>query len=162
MSICICKDTQKNIINKLLDIFTNEIAIQIEKSIETYTIQYISDNSVPDFLVQPIYNNKANDILSVVLTIESIINNINNNTIDISNIAFMCPDELNPQKFEKILQKLETEKINEKPKIGSTAFTCAKCKSKNSSIAQKQTRAGDEPPTTIVTCNVCSHVFKIS
>ena len=74
----------------------------------------------------------------------------------------MTPDELNPSKFEKIIQKLATEKISEKQLIGSTAFTCSKCKNKNTSITQKQTRSGDEPPTTIITCNICSNVFKIS
>ena len=160
--MALCKSTQTDIINKLNTVYSIEIAKIIENSIELYTIQYTIDNSVPEFLIQPIYNNKCTDILSVILNVSSIINNIKNNAFDLKNIAFMTPDELNPKKFEKIIQKLATEKISEKQQIGSTAFTCSKCKNKNCSITQKQTRAGDEPPTTIVTCNVCSNVFKIS
>ena len=162
MSSSLCKETQKNIINKLITIYSIEIAKIIENSIELYTIQYIIDNSVPEFLIQPIYNNKCTDILSIILTVESTINNIKNNTFDVKSIAYMTPDELNPTKFEKIIQKLETEKVGEKQLIGSTAFTCSKCKSKNCSITQKQTRSADEPPTTIITCNVCSNVFRLS
>ena len=138
-----------------------EIAIEIEKSIEEYTNLYIEDYNIPHFLVQPIYDNKSNDILIVILNVESVIDAIKNNNINISKIAFMLPDELNPKKFEKIIEKLETEKINEKPQKGSSAFTCSKCKNKNCTITQKQTRSGDEPPTTIITCNICSYVFRI-
>jgi transcription elongation factor S-II len=47
-------------------------------------------------------------------------------------------------------------------KNGSTAFECKKCKKKNSEITQKQTRAGDEPPTTFITCLECGNSFKIN
>ena len=39
-------------------------------------------------------------------------------------------------------------------------FKCPKCKNRESWVEQKQTRAGDEPMTTFVTCVKCKHVQK--
>lgn len=74
----------------------------------------------------------------------------------------MKPEELNPEKYEEIIKKREMEEYKKNNKIGSTVFTCPKCKKANCQITQKQTRSGDEPPTIYIICNECNHVKKIT
>jgi DNA-directed RNA polymerase subunit M/transcription elongation factor TFIIS len=45
-------------------------------------------------------------------------------------------------------------------KIGSSVFTCSKCKKSKWYVSQKQTRVGDEPPTTFIEYLECLYVFK--
>jgi len=40
------------------------------------------------------------------------------------------------------------------------AYTCNKCKSSKTSYFQLQIRGADEPMTTFITCNSCSHQWK--
>ena len=54
------------------------------------------------------------------------------------------------------------EEYKKNNKVGSSAFTCTKCKKSKCSVSQKQTRAGDEPPTTFVSCLECGHTFKFN
>ena len=49
------------------------------------------------------------------------------------------------------------EEYKKNNKVGSTAYTCSKCKKKNTLVTQKQTRAGDEPPTIFVECLECGN-----
>jgi DNA-directed RNA polymerase subunit M/transcription elongation factor TFIIS len=116
------------------------------------------------YLLEQIYNDKANDILCQIFNKKSnyLLTSINNNDnkIKIENIAFMNPEELDPEKYKSIVakRKIVEESIN--AVVGTTAFTCKKCKKSNCSVTQKQTRAADEPPTTFVKCLECGHSFK--
>lgn len=57
--------------------------------------------------------------------------------------------------------KSEIEKLRTTIKIKSEGiFTCPKCKSKNTSYQEVQTRAGDEAATIFVNCNECSYSFR--
>lgn len=49
-------------------------------------------------------------------------------------------------------------------KTGGTAtdlFQCGKCKKKNCTYNQVQTRSADEPMTTFVLCNECGNRWKV-
>ena len=63
--------------------------------------------------------------------------------------------------FQTLIDKL-IEEYKKNNKAGSSAFTCVKCKKSRCEVSQKQTRAGDEPPTTFVTCLECGHTFKFN
>lgn len=41
-------------------------------------------------------------------------------------------------------------------------FTCGKCKKKNCTYTQVQTRSSDEPMTTFVVCNECGNRWKVA
>ena len=74
----------------------------------------------------------------------------------------MKPEELNPDKYENIIKKREMEEYKKKNTSGTSVFVCSKCKKSNCQVSQKQTRAGDEPPTTFVTCLECGYTFKFN
>ncbi len=45
-------------------------------------------------------------------------------------------------------------------KCKTDIFKCGKCKQKECSFYQKQTRSSDEPMTTFITCDLCGHEWR--
>ncbi len=134
---------------------------KIEESIYNYSVEYANTNNTP-FLLENIYDTKQIEILSLLETSNYILTLIKNDTFDILKIAYMKPEELNPDAYETIIKKTQLEEYKKNEKIGTNIFTCSKCKKANCTVVQKQTRAGDEPPTTFVTCLECGNVFRFN
>lgn len=147
--------------NKYISLTNDENGTNIELSIYNFTINYIEENEVMLSHIQNIYDEKNNEIYNYLIndTSQFLINALKNNKINSLEIAFLSPDELNPQKYEKIITS-KNNKIKIETEVGSTAFTCSKCKVAKCKVTQKQTRAGDEAPTTFVKCLECGHSFK--
>ena len=74
----------------------------------------------------------------------------------------MSPDELNPDKYDKINRKKELEEYKKNNQATSSVFECRKCKNRKCQVVQRQTRAADEPATTIVTCMECGYEFSFN
>ena len=139
-------DREKNIekINKLLK---KNIAQKIEESIYLFAIDYTKETEMP-FLLDSIYVDKFNFLINA-LELEK---------IDPSKIANMRPDELNPDKYKKIIQKKELEDYKKKNIITSSAYKCPKCGERKITVTERQTRAADEPTTIYKECNVCGYI----
>lgn len=137
------------------------IAENIELSIFNFSTEYAETNETP-YLIQSIYDSKSEEIICQLNDIDSqhLINGLKKKTIDSKKVAFMKPEEINPEKYENFIKKREMEEHKKLNTVGSSVFTCSKCKKANCTVSQKQTRAGDEPPTTFVKCNECGHTFK--
>jgi DNA-directed RNA polymerase subunit M/transcription elongation factor TFIIS len=134
---------------------------KIEQSIYDFTIDYIESNNA-SYISEQIYENKANEIIKLLeneLTYVHILKLIQNKIVAPENLAFLKDQELYPQKYDLILKTKEIQNTKSNKK-GSTVFECSKCKQRNSDISQKQMRAGDEPPTTIITCLNCGNTIK--
>lgn len=152
--------TVKNLNNFFLKSKKKNIGKEIEESIFNFSNDYANTNETP-YLLQSIYDNKVEEILSLLeKNSEYLIKALINNTINPEKLAFLKPEELNPDKYEKIIKKRELVEYKKNNSASSDAFTCAKCKKSKCRVEQKQTRAGDEPPTTFVTCLECNHTFK--
>ena len=154
--------TRKEFVTSFSKLINKKIGAIIEESVFNFSNDYVERNESP-FLIQSIYENKADEILCYLS--ENGKNNIlikmmKENKIEPIKIAFLSPDELNPERYEKIIKKKELEEYKKNKKSGTSAFKCSKCKSSNCDVETKQTRAGDEPMTTFVTCLECGHVFK--
>jgi DNA-directed RNA polymerase subunit M/transcription elongation factor TFIIS len=158
-------DSRNENIKKLTKIFKDKTQLvkDIENSIYKFSKDYAETNDTP-FLIQSIYDSKSEEILSLLLNCENtyLVNSLNENKIDAKKIAFMKPEELNPEKYESIIKKREMEEYKKNNASGTSAFTCSKCKKARCKVSQKQTRAGDEPPTTFVSCLECGHTFKFN
>jgi len=156
-----CKKNVVSILSKVLD---TKKAEEIEQSIFKFSKEYAETNDIPTFLFQSVYETKSNDIINEITNKQSdyLLKAIKNKTIKLSEIAYLKPEELNPDKYENIIKKKEMEEYKKENKVGSSVFTCSKCKKSKCSVSQKQTRAGDEPPTTFVECLECGHVFKFN
>jgi DNA-directed RNA polymerase subunit M/transcription elongation factor TFIIS len=153
----ISNDKRLDTINKLKKYIDEKFVDIIEKSILDFSNDYAYVNNTP-FLIESIYDTKLEEIISSLSKYPDLIKNIE----DAKNIAYMKPEELNPDNYEKILKKKEIEEYKKNNIKSSSAFKCSKCKKSKCSVTQKQTRAGDEPATTFVTCLECGHQFSFN
>jgi transcription elongation factor S-II len=155
--------TRNDITKKISKIIGDKIAKDIETSIYDFSKEYAETNDTP-YLVQNIYDTKSDEILCLLSSKETefLIKALKEKKIDAKKIAFMKPEELNPEKYENIIKKREMEEYKKNNLSGSSIFTCAKCKKARCDVKTRQTRAGDEPPTTFVTCLECGHTFKFN
>jgi DNA-directed RNA polymerase subunit M/transcription elongation factor TFIIS len=153
------KNVRNNVIKQLTKYVDNTIATNIELSIYNFSNEYAEINQIL-FLLEQIYNDKFEEILSFLSNQDKKKLKKLFDKIDSTKIAFMKPEELNPDKYEKILKKREMEEYKKNACSGSSIFTCVKCKKSKCQVSQRQTRSGDEPPTTFVKCLECGHTFK--
>ncbi|TRY84033.1 hypothetical protein DNTS_013569 [Danionella cerebrum] len=86
--------------------------------------------------------------------------------ISAERIASMTAEEMASPELKEIRKALTKESIREHQlsKVGGTEtdmFICGKCKGKNCTYTQVQTRSADEPMTTFVLCNECGNRWKV-
>lgn len=80
-------------------------------------------------------------------------------------IAVMTSEEMASDELKEIRKAMTKEAIREHQmaRTGGTQtdlFTCNKCRKKNCTYTQVQTRSSDEPMTTYVVCNECGNRWK--
>lgn len=151
------KSKSNDTVKKLLTFVSKDIAEQIEKGIYDFSDNYANVNETP-FLLESIYDTKLDEVL------ESICNNpeLKIKLDDAYKFAFLEPEKMNPNKYDKVLKKKEIEDFKKSDIKSSNVFTCSKCKKSKCQVTQKQIRAGDEPATTFVTCLECGNTFSFN
>jgi len=152
-------DRQNNVI-KISKLLKKDIAEKIEESIFSFAIKY-TENVEIDFLLDSIYSDKFTEVYNLLVNKKSkfLINALELKKIDPTRIAYMRPDELNPEKYEKIIQKKEIEDLKKKNLPTSNTYKCLKCGEEKSHVTQKQTRSADEPATVFIECTVCGNII---
>jgi DNA-directed RNA polymerase subunit M/transcription elongation factor TFIIS len=150
-------DREDNI-KKLSAIIDKKIATKIEESVYLFAVNYSEEIELP-ILVDSIYSDKFIEIFNLLINKKShfLIDALEKEKIDVSKIAYMRPDELNPDKYETILKKKEIEDFKEKNQATTNSFKCPKCKERKANIVQKQTRSADEPASLYIECKVCGY-----
>jgi transcription elongation factor S-II len=97
--------------------------------------------------------------------------NVDNKTIDVVQIASMTREQLdfgksriqvNQRQDQDIFHDKYGPEFEKQKKQHEGVFVCGRCKSKNTSYTQAQTRSADEGITTMVTCGDCNYRFKFS
>ena len=152
------KQIRDNYRKKLEQLVKTTIASKIENGIFKFTVEYATKEDTP-YLCEEIYKTKVLEILDLLKN-NTLVKNIEEEKIDPSKIAYMKPETLDPEKFKALLDSREKEKKKNET-VGTTVFKCSKCKKSRSKVSQKQTRAADEPPTTIIECLECGYTFRI-
>ena len=151
---------RNDIIKKInIIINNNNISNEIEKSIYNFSNEYLELNNSPAFLLDKIYNDKADDIINILNNNKNIKTLINKEIISPEKIAYMRNEDLLPDKYKHILDKQNLQKKDISTK--KSAFKCKKCTSDEVDISQVQIRSGDEPPSTFISCKKCGHKYKI-
>lgn len=95
----------------------------------------------------------------------SLKSNFLNGAITAAKLAKMTPEEMASDEMKKIREKFVKEAIND-AQLATVQGTktdllkCGKCKNRNCTYNQIQTRSADEPMTTFVLCNVCGNRWK--
>jgi len=162
----------KKTINKNDTLILNEL----ERGIYNWTIREADKNGFmclwDDRQFNRIYTRKA---ISIYQNLNSdnkkLINFVtnttvtSNNEINAYNISFMTPNELCPEKYTEIINKLkEKEKVifEKRVTVGSKQFKCSKCGERDVAVTTAQTRSGDEGITLFLTCNNCGKQWRMS
>lgn len=143
---------------------------KIEKSIFNKTIKDSREKFIerrwdnPEF--RKVYKTNFIYIISNIKTNKNatfVLNKIKYNQWEPDKIIFMKPQELYPDMWEELIlknkKKLEALSKDNNAK-GTDMFKCGKCKERNCTYFQMQTRSADEPMTTFVTCLNCKNRWK--
>ena len=154
------RDNIRKKIHGLLDINETD-ASNLEKGIFNYAIKEATIKKIvkkwenPHFVslykdrLRSIYMNLKNDHFRKM---------IENNEIEIKQVAFMTHHEFNPERWRKMIEKKmkkDASKLNDNIQASTDMYTCKKCKSKRCTYYEMQTRSADEPETIFVTCLDC-------
>ena len=150
-------------------LFSNEMKINLEKGIFNYTIQeairrkiirkwknrYFLQIYLDKF--RTIYNNLKSDN---IVQNEYLLEKVKNGEIKPKNLAFMSHQEMFPEKWKEMIEKKIKRDTHEGVSMATDEFKCFKCRKRKCSYYQLQTRSGDEPMTTFVSCLNCGNNWK--
>ena len=142
------------------------LTANIEKTIYNYSIKEAKRNKISPIwenkYFEQIYKNRARTIWTNLKTNSTFLEQIKTKVIMIPHLEQITHQEINPELWDTLLEEKKKRDINKyenRDKIDSE-FKCRKCKSKNCSHYQMQTRSADEPMTTFVTCMDCGNRWR--
>jgi transcription elongation factor S-II len=156
-----------NVSKKLHTYLQNEnICKNLEKGIYNYCIKEAGERQIvkkwDNVYFAHLYLDKLRSVY-YNLKNPQLVEKIMGKSIKPHEVAFMTHQEIIPEKWATLLsdKKIREENIYA-PKLEASTdgFTCRKCKSKECSYYQLQTRSADEPMTTFVTCIKCGTRWK--
>lgn len=130
----------------------NTNAVKIERSIFNYTKDYVLDNHKSENIFKNIYEYKKNTLLEMDI-------DFNNLAFDLSIVAYLKPNELFPEKYESIQNKINKRIEKQHHVEYSDVYVCKRCHQKKCMSNVVVTRGLDENLTTLVKCYNCGHVF---
>jgi len=175
MSLVVQKPNEfrNNVIEKINSLVSDTTkSTNIEKSIYNYAIKESRNRKVvrkwTNKYFVTLYVEKFRSIW-MNLNDTSYVNNvkflerIKRGDIMAKDVGLMTHQEMYPEKWKDLLeQKMKRDKYKfEVDKRGATSeFKCRKCKQRECSYYQLQTRSADEPMTTFVTCLNCGNNWK--
>jgi|UniRef100_A0A6C0I8L7 transcription elongation factor S-II len=141
----------------------------IEKSIYNYTIKEAKVKGIErrwestqfKFLYKVQYLKVMGNI-NYNKNAEYVLGKLENGHFDPEKIVSMDPTLLYPELWEELIvnNKKKMAMLSKKQEQTTSMFTCGKCKSRNCTYFQMQTRSADEPMTTFVTCLNCEKRWK--
>lgn len=159
---------RNNIQQKLNTILCNEVnSRNLEKGIYNYSLKEATNRKIIKkwdnvFFVQ-IYIDRVRSIYLNISNNKYLLESLDKNEIKAHQIAFMTHQELNPEKWVKLIQeKMKRDKYKYETNLeaATDTFKCRKCHSNKCTYYQMQTRSADEPMTTFVTCIDCGNRWK--
>ena len=163
---------RQNNIKLFKDIVDEEIAHKVEESIFRFTKDTSKKRKIPvnwdSILFKKIYINKSRSMFSNLkkdsyVRNTNLLKKINSNEIDVINIASMTNQELFPEHWKELLDaKYKKDKFmyEGKTEAMTDQFKCGRCKSRECTYYEMQTRSADEGMTCFITCLNCGNRWK--
>jgi len=164
---------RKKVVDKLDTIIKyHDRSRNVEISIYNYSIKKAREEHIirtwdnPGF--KTIYFNKVRSIYTnlnkdTYVKNDELLDKLNNGEIKSKDIATMQNHELFPRFWkEKVDEKMKRDQLlfEMKPESMTDVFLCRKCKKRECSYYEVQTRSADEPMTVFVTCLNCKTRWK--
>ena len=154
-----------------LNVLINDIekCEKIEKSIYNFCIEQckiknIEPNIENNYFLRmyvnkliSLYNNLDKDSY---IKNSSFYNKVMDNTIQIEKIAFLSPQEINPEHWKKYIDKQNAQDEFLYSRTAGTKtkeYKCGRCKQRDCTYYQLQVRCSDEPMTTFINCLNCGN-----
>jgi transcription elongation factor S-II len=158
---------RNNVSHKINEIICDDkFSLNLEKGIFNYSIKEANDRKIikkwDNQQFQQIYIDHFRTIYYNIQQ-PNLIAKIKNKTIKPNILAFMTHQEMNPERWNELIQikiKKDKAKYEENMEAATDTFTCNKCKQKKCTYYQMQTRSADEPMTTFVSCLNCGARWK--
>jgi len=158
---------RKNIQTKFKDIVADEaLSMNLEKGVFNYAIKEAGIRKIIKKWENPYFAQIYLDRLrSIYINLKNpkLLDQIKSGEVLPQNIAFMTHQELNPDHWRELIDKKikrDANKYANTIKATTDMFTCRKCKSKNCTHYELQTRSADEPATIFITCLDCGTNMK--
>ena len=159
---------RSNIRKKLSSFFQENInhADNLEKGIYNWSLKEATNRKVVkkwdnQFFIQ-IYLDHLRSIF-VNLTNDKLPQMVLSGDIKAHELAFMSHHEMLPEKWDELIKAKsirDKSKFEQNIEAMTDTFTCRKCRSKQCTYYQMQTRSADEPVTTFVSCILCGTRWK--
>lgn len=153
------------ILNKYI---CNETKVkEIETSIYNFSIKEATERNIvkkwdnPNFVM--VYKDRFRSIWMNLKTNPALLNKIKCGEIQSNDVGSLTHQQMSPESWTKLIQrKIERDNntFTTDTKGASKEFKCGKCKKRETTYYQVQTRSADEPMTTFVTCLNCGKNWK--
>ena len=157
-----------NIRRKLVPILENEThCINLEKGVYNYAVKEANNRKIIKKWDNPYFTQLYLDRLrSVYLNLKNIelLQQVKSGEITPQALAFMSHQEMNNSHWKAMIDakvKRDANKFNNNVRASTDMFTCSRCKSKQTTYYEMQTRSADEPATIFITCLDCGKFMKI-
>ena len=143
------------------------ILINMEKGVFNYAIRECSFRKLVKKWENPAFAQIYVDRLRVIfsnLKMPVVESGLKSGEILPQTVAFMTHQEFQPDKWNPLIEKKtkrDASKCDKKVGASTAMFTCSRCKSKNCTYYEMQTRSADEPATIFVTCLNCDKHWRM-
>ncbi len=151
-----------------------KLSEDIENSIYVYSIKKAEqsgiEQNINDKYFKRVYVNKIITLYNNLDEKSYVHNNgflqrLLNKEFDVSEIAFLTPQEINIEHWKKYLdrQNANDEFLYSRTMgIKTNEYKCGRCKERNCSYYQLQVRSSDEPMTTFINCLNCGNKWSFN
>lgn len=132
---------------KLFNILHNiDIANEIEKGIFEFSLLHVTTHSLEYKTVVSIYNDKTYDIVSNLTdkTNKTLMHSIINNNMKPYAVAFLSPQQLNPERWVDLLNKKRFREEKENTMATTDRYKCRKCGERKAKVTELQIRSADK------------------
>ena len=166
MSIANPVEFRNNIVKNIENIIGVKHGRNIEKGIFNFAVSLAKKKNIvrkwDNKVFVMLYMNRLKMIITNIKD-ENVKKRIINSNISREELSNITHQELNPEKWKKLIeQKIKRDKTLTSVNLSAATdeFKCYKCKKRKCTYYQLQTRSADEPMTTFVTCLVCGNRWK--
>lgn len=133
-------------LNKLMNIIYDVDKVEeIEKGIFEFSLLHVTTHGLEYKTVSSIYNDKVYDIIYNLKDVsnKTLLNSILSNDVKSYAIAFLSPQQLNPERWIDLLNKKRFREEKENNMATTDRYRCRKCGESKAKVTELQIRGAD-------------------